>query len=168
MTTITWLQGGSDPNNGTNFDLICQWWAQLTGKEVILAQRLIPSDGEVSNIDWQRQQFDEQLVLFQSEIRGITLYWKKSFSEEERSFTPYKLVLDTINEKLYIYPQSQRQVVIQVRIPNIDYTTVSLQNPSLIVTEEGEEQILVIRDPQRQIAVKIPLTPEILQQLKDL
>jgi len=168
MTVLTWLQGGSDPNNGTNFETIRDWWGKLSGKEVIVAQRLIPDSGEVSKIDWERQRFDDQLVMHNAEIRGITLYWQKSFSGEERSFTPYKLVLDTVQETLYIYPQSQRQVVIQVRIPEVRYTTVSLNNPELLVTGSGEERVLLMRDRARQIAVQLPLHSQTLQTLKEL
>ncbi|PNW34569.1 UNVERIFIED_CONTAM: hypothetical protein BEN50_18125 [Euhalothece sp. KZN 001] len=168
MTIITWLQGGSDPNNGSKFEMIRDWWGKLSGKEVVVAQRLIPDNGEVSQINWDRQKFDDQLVMFNSEIRGITLYWQKSLSGEERSFTPYKLELDTIQEKLYIYPQSQRQVVIQVGVPNVNYTTVSLQDPELLVTGSGEEKVLLMRDRDRQIAIQLPLNATTLNRLKEL
>ncbi len=168
MTVITWLQGGSDPNNGSNFETICQWWANLGGKEVVIAQRLIPDHGDVSQIDWERQKYDDQVVLFNPEIRGITLYWRQSLSEDERNFTPYKLELNTIQEKLYIYPQSQRQVVIQVGVPGIKYTTLSLTDPELLVTGSGEEKVLLLRDRDRQIAVQLALTPNTLETLKGL
>lgn len=168
MTVITWLQGGSDPNNAANFNVIRDWWGKLKGKEVVIAQRLIPDNGEISQINWERQKFDDQLVLWKSEIRGITLYWQKSLSEEERSFTPYKLELDTIQEKLYIYPQSQRQVVIQVRIPDLRYTTVSLENPELLTVGSEGEKMLIMRDRDRQIAIKLALTPDTVQKLKEL
>jgi len=168
MTVITWLQGGSDPNNGTNFETIREWWGKLGGKEIVMAQRLIPDDEDVSRINWERQKYDDQIVLFNPEIRGITLYWRQSLSEDERSFTPYKLELNTLEEKLYIYPQSQRQVVIQVGVPNIKYTTVSLQDPELLVSGSGEEKMLVMRDRARQIAVQLSLTPSTLEKLKEL
>mgnify|MGYP006274864045 FL=1 len=169
MRVITWLQGGSDSNNGTNFDTIRQWWGNLSGKEVVVAQRLIPESGDCSKIDWERQKFDDQLVMVNSEIRGITLYWQKSLSEDERSFTPYKLELDTVQDKLYIYPQSQRQVVIRVGTPEVRYTTVSLQDPELLLSgAQGEEQALLMRDRARQIAIQLPLTPETRQKLQEL
>ncbi len=168
MTVMTWLQGGSDPNNGRNFETIREWWGKLGGKEIVMAQRLIPDDGDVSRINWDPQKYDDQMVLFNPEIRGITLYWRQSLSEDERSFTPYKLELNTLEEKLYIYPQSQRQVVIQVGVPSLKYTTVSLQDPELLVSGSGEEKILVMRDRARQIAVQLSLTPSTLEKLKDL
>lgn len=168
MTVITWLQGGSDPNNGTNFETIREWWGKLGGKEIVMAQRLIPDDGDVSRINWERQKYDNQMVLFNPEVRGITLYWRQSLSEDERSFTPYKLELNTLEEKLYIYPQSQRQVVIQVGVPGFKYTTVSLQDPELLVSGSGEEKMLVMRDRARQIAVQLSLTPSTLEKLKEL
>jgi hypothetical protein len=168
MTIITWLQGGNDPNNPTNFETIRDWWGKLSGKEVVVAQRLIPDHGDISRINWERQKFDDQLVMSKAEMRGITLYWQRSPSTEERSFTPYKLELDTVQEKLYVYPQSQRQVVIRVGIPDVRYTTVSLQNPELLVTGSGEEKTLLMRDRDRQIAVQLPLHPQTLQKLREL
>lgn len=168
MSLITWLQGGSNPDNAANFETIRQWWGNLSGKEVVIAQRLIPDSGDASQINWERQKFDEQLVLFKGEIRGITLYWQKSLMEEERSFTPYKLELDTIQEKLYIYPQSQRQLVIRVGIPDVRYTTVSLKDPEILVTEAGAVRVLLLRDRDRQIAVELPLTSTTLQKLQEL
>jgi len=166
---MTWRQGGSDPNNATNFETIRQWWGKLGGKEVVVAQRLIPENGDQSQINWERKKFDDQIVMFKSEIRGITLYWQKSLTDEERSFTPYKLELDTVQDKLYIYPQSQRQVVIRVGTPDIKYTTVSLQDPELLVSgAEGGEQVLLMRDRARQIAVQLALTPATRQTLKEL
>jgi len=169
MRLITWLQGGSDPNNATNFETIRQWWGKLSGKEVVIAQRLIPESGDLSKIDWERQKFDDQLVMFKSEMRGITLYWQKSLSDDERSFTPYKLELDTVQEKLYIYPQSQRQVVIRIGTPEVRYTTVSLQDPEILLSgSDGEKQVLLMRDRARQIAVQLPLTPTTRQKLQEL
>jgi hypothetical protein len=169
MRVITWLQGGSDPNNGTNFETIRQWWSKLSGKEVVVAQRLIPDNDDQSQINWERQKFDEQIVMFKSEIRGITLYWQKSLTDDERSFTPYKLALDTVQDKLYIYPQSQRQVVIRVGTPDVHYTTLSLQDPELLVSSaDGGEQVLLMRDRARQVAVQLALTPATRQKLKEL
>jgi len=169
MRVITWLQGGSDPNNATNFETIRQWWGKLGGKEVVVAQRLIPDNGDQSQINWERQKFDDQIVMFKSEIRGITLYWQKSLTDDERSFTPYKLELDTVQDKLYIYPQSQRQVVIRVGTPDVRYTTVSLQDPEILLSgSDGEKQVLLMRDRDRQIAVQLPLTPTTRQKLQEL
>lgn len=168
MTLITWLQGGSAPDNGKSFEIIRDWWDNLTGKEVIVSQRLIPDDGDTSRINWEPQKFDDQLVMFNTEMRGITLYWQKTFSEDERSFTPAKLELDKIQENLYIYPQSQPKVVIRVGIPNVRYTTLSMKEPELSITESGGERILLMRDRDRQIAVKLPLTPNTLTRLQEL
>ncbi|QDZ41038.1 hypothetical protein FRE64_14470 [Euhalothece natronophila Z-M001] len=168
MTLITWLQGGSNPDNGKNFEIIRDWWNNLSGKEVIISQRLIPDDGDASRINWEPQKFDDQLVMFKSEMRGITLYWQKSFSEDERNFTPSKLELDQIQENLYIYPQSQPKVIIRVGIPNIRYTTLSMKEPELSISESGGDRILLMRDRDRQIAVQLPLTPTTLKRLQEL
>jgi len=140
----------------------------LDGKEVMIAQRLIPENGDLSQINWDWEKFDEQLVLINPEIRGITLYWKKSISENERSFTPAKLVLEQLQDQLYIYPQSQPQVVIRVGFPKLDYTRVSLKSPDLLMTESQGQKILLMRDRAQQLAIELPLTSATLQKLKEL
>jgi len=74
-----------------------------------------------------------------------------------------------VQDKLYIYPQSQRQVVIRVGTPEIRYTTVSLQDPEILLSgSEGEEKVLLMRDRARQIAIQLPLTPTTRQKLQEL
>lgn len=51
MAKITWLQGSSDPQNGDRLQAIGQWWATLEGKEVTLAQRLLPASENPDEID---------------------------------------------------------------------------------------------------------------------
>ena len=86
---IVWQQGSNKPENLNNFGLISQWWSSLANKDVTLAQRLIPQTGEVDQLNWEQQRFDEVFEIQNPEIRGITLYWRKPDSPQERNTTPY-------------------------------------------------------------------------------
>ena len=161
-----WQQGSSNPDNADNFATISQWWANLTNKKVTWQQRLIPQNSEVSTLDWEPQRFDEVFEIKTPEIRGITVYWRKPDSLQERSTTPYKLELDNLRQHLYIYPQSQKELVIRVGIPEIVYQTIELNNPQLQLAAAAENYILTLRDAQQQLQVKVTLSPENLDQLK--
>ena len=160
-----WQQGSNHLENASNFATISQWWASLNGKEVTWRQRLIPQTGEVTELDWEPQRFDEVFDMLTAEIRGITLYWRKHDAPQERSTTPQKLELDNIRQQLYIYPQSQKDLVIRVGIPELVYQKFELKNPQFQVTAAGETHVITLRDPQQQVEVKVTLTPEHLSQL---
>lgn len=161
-----WQQGTSNPNNADNFTTICQWWTRLANKKVTWQQRLMPQNSDVTTLDWEPQRFDEAFELKTPEIRGITVYWRKPDSPQERSTTPYKLELDSLSQYLYIYPQSQKELVIRVGIPEVVYQTIELKNPQLQMTAAGENYILSLRDTQQNLQVKVTLSPENLYQLK--
>lgn len=161
-----WQQGSSNPENADNFATICQWWANLANKKVTWQQRLIPQNSDVSQLDWEPQRFDEAFELKTPEIRGITVYWRKPDSPQERNTTPYMLELDNLRQQLYIYPQSQKQLVIRVGIPEVVYQTIELKNPQLQLAAAGEKYILTLRDAQQLLQVKVTLSPENLDQLK--
>lgn len=166
--TIIWQQGSSNPENGNNLAAISQWWASLHGKEIFWQQRLIAQATNASELNWEAQRFDEKFLISNSQIRGITLYWRKPDSQQERSTTPHKLELDTLHQQLYIYPQSQRDIVIKVGIPNVVYQTIELKNPQVEVTAVGEIYSLILRDQLQQIEVKAILSPEAIKQLNQL
>jgi len=108
---IIWQQNSDNPANGSNFATIQQWWANLNDKKIAWRQRLIPESGDVSQLHWESQRFDEVFKLESPQIRGITLYWYKPDGNSERSTTPRKLELDTQQQQLYIYPQSPISVL---------------------------------------------------------
>ena len=162
-----WQQNSDNPENGSNFATIQQWWASLNAQKIAWRQRLIPATGDVSQLDWEPQRFDEVFKLQMPQIRGITLYWRKADSEQERSTTPRKLELDTNTQQLYIYPQSQKELVIRVGIPEIVYQKIEIANPQWQGTTAGENYILTLRDQKQQLEVKLTLTPENLAQLKE-
>jgi hypothetical protein len=164
---LLWQQNSDNPENGKNFATIQQWWASIKDKKIAWRQRLIPETGDVSELDWEPQRFDEVFKLQTPQIRGITLYWRKSDAEQERSTTPRKLELDTQRQQLYIYPQSQKELVIRVGIPEIVYQKIAITNPQWEGTRAGENHILTLRDNQQQLEVKLTLTPDNLAQLKE-
>ncbi|MBW4577015.1 MAG: hypothetical protein KME08_17210, partial [Aphanothece sp. CMT-3BRIN-NPC111] len=85
-----------------------------------------------------------------------------------RSTTPHKLELDTLRQNIYIYPQSQKEVVIRVGLPEIIYQTIEIGNPQLQLTSVGEHYLLTLRDTQQQLQVKVTLSPENLNQMKQM
>jgi hypothetical protein len=162
-----WQQGSDSPENGQNFAIIQQWWANLNDQKIAWRQRIIPETGDISELDWEPQRFDEVFKLQAPQIRGITLYWRKLDSQQERSTTPRQLQLDTHSQQLYIYPQSQKDLVIRVGIPEIVYQNIEIKNPQWQGSRAGENYILTLRDNQKQLDVKLTLTPDNLNQLKE-
>jgi hypothetical protein len=135
---ILWQQNSDNPENGNNFATIQQWWTSLNDKKIAWRQRLVPQTGDISELDWEPQRFDEVFKLQTPQIRGITLYWRKPDTEQERSTTPRKLELDPHTQQLYIYPQSQKELVIRVGIPEIVYQKIELTNPQWQGTNAGK------------------------------
>jgi hypothetical protein len=164
---IIWQQNSDNPDNSSNFATIQQWWASLNDQKIAWRQRLIPETGHVSDLDWEPQRFDEVFKLQTPQIRGITLYWRKPDSQQERSTTPRKLELDFHRQQLYIYPQSQQELVIRVGVPEIVYQKVEITNPQWQGTRAGNNYVLTLRDNQKQLEVKLTLTPDNLEKLKE-
>lgn len=162
---IIWQKGSSNPDNSANFDQIVHWWDSLTAQEISFAQRLIPDNLNIEDINWQEQRFDATFLVKSSQIRGITLYWQKVGEENEHNLTPDKLELDVDQQELYIYPQSQQQVVIRVKIPQVKYQLIEVNNPKIAANMLGKDCLLLLQDDQKQVEVKIKLSPEKLTQL---
>ncbi len=165
---IIWQQSSTNPENPSNFAFISQWWSSLADKQITLAQRVIPQDGEVDELNWERQRFDEVFELKDPQIRGITLYWRKPDSQQERNTTPHQLILDTRRQQLYIFPQSQNQLVIRVGLPSIHYEIIETKNPQMEYNWDSQNHLLTLRDVPKQLEVKITLSPDNLEQLKQL
>ncbi len=164
---ITWQQGSDNPDNGNNFATIKQWWESLNDKKIAWRQRLIPQSGNVSELNWEPQRFDEVFKLQLPQIRGITLYWRKPDTDRELSTTPRKLELESDRQQLYIYPQSQKELVIRVGVPEIIYRKIEINNPQWQGTSVGENYILTLRDNLQQLEIKLTLNTENLAQLKE-
>jgi hypothetical protein len=168
QTETIWQLGSSNSDNASHFATISRWWAELSGKEVIWRQRLIPPNGDLSELNWEPQRFDEAIAFDTAETRGITLYWRKSGSADERNTTPHKLALDHLHQRLYIFPRSQKEVVIQVGIPEQVYRSLVITNPKIERSTSGKEQILTLTDDLQQLEIKISLGAENFEQLKQV
>ena len=161
---FTWEPNSNDPQGAEKFATIIQWWEGLG--EITWAQRVIPESGSLQEISWEKQKFDEKLAIRDPQIRGITLYWHKLGSEDERNMTPRKLTFEPQSQKLYIYPQSQPQIVIRVANPQLIYQKIELKDPQIVGDTVGENFVFLMRDKQQQLDIKVTLTPMVLEQLK--
>ncbi|MGQ4648673.1 hypothetical protein [Lyngbya aestuarii] len=164
---IIWQQNSDNPENGGNLAKISKLWESFNNKKVAWRQRLIPQSDNISAIDWEAQRFDEIFKLQTPQVRGITLYWRKPDSDQERSTTPHKLEFDTQSLQLYIYPQSQKDIVFRVGIPEVVYQKIEITNPQWESSSTGENQILIVRDKQQQLEVKLTLSQDNIAQLKE-
>ncbi len=163
-----WQQGGTEANNAENFATISQWWGSLNGKTVTWRQRLIPETGNVQDLNWDPQRFDEEFAIATPAIRGITLYWKKPGTPDERNTTPQKLELNHLQQELYIYPQSQANLVIRVALPQVVYQTVKIAQPQLAIEKTGDRTVLIVRDELQRLEIQVNLSPEQLANLQQL
>ncbi|MEC4893046.1 MAG: hypothetical protein SAL07_12595 [Oscillatoria sp. PMC 1051.18] len=168
MAKITWATNSTNPHNPNYLATIQEWWVSLDGKEVTLAQRLIGENGNASDLNWEPQRFDEKFVIQNPQIRGITVFWYKQDSDVERNLTPEKLEFDTDTQKLYIYPQSQKQVVVRIGLATVQFQTIDLQDPLIVGTSTGEKRIILLRDKQQQIDVKLTLSPQYISKLIEI
>ncbi|MBD2481519.1 hypothetical protein [Planktothrix sp. FACHB-1365] len=162
MTTL-WQYGSSNPDNATHLDTIRQWWVSLQDQEIHWQQRLLPTDGDLIHLDWEPQKFDEIFTIKTPQVRGATLYWFKPEQPQERSITPHKLELDLQQKRLYIFPESQQQIVIRVERYKLPYQLIELTDPDLAVGKNG---MILLRDHQQLIEVKINLSLDRLKLLK--
>ncbi|MEG3862081.1 hypothetical protein [Microcoleus sp. herbarium12] len=160
-----WQSGSNDPENAEKFDRISQWWRNLNGKEISWVERLIPQIGGISEIHWQPQRFDETFVILNPKISEETLYWYTSNSPVQRNNTVQKLELDNLQQHLYIYPQLESELVIRIAISEVKYQTLELNNPEIAL---GEDNILLLWQPDRELEIKISLSNENLAKLKEL
>lgn len=161
---IIWQQGNTESENAIHFVQIEQWWQDLNLKQISWQQRLIPENGD---INWETQRFDENMTLEMPQIRGITLYWHKFTFEDERSITPKKLVLDPVAETLEIYPQSQPNLAIRICKLGTVYQKFELNDPLMVGKKTEDQTILLLRDKQQQLEIKINLNQNSLKQLLD-
>ncbi len=162
---VTWQQKSNNPDNVDNLAVISQWWNNLNSQEISWQQRLIPHSGDVEEIRWEEQKFDEKFLIQSPQLRGITIYWRKNKEQEERNITARQLELDQIKQKLYIYPQTQEQVVICVSIPQVAYQTIELKDPQIIGKTIGDNYLLLLRDTDQKLDLKINLSPQKLAEL---
>jgi hypothetical protein len=166
---LLWQFGSQDPENAKNFSMIAEWWTSLNAKSVLWKQRLIKESGE---IDWSPQKFDETVVLAEADVRGITLYWKKSESEDLGDITPQKMEFHPVVQRLYLYPETQKNLVISVEIPGAIRNSVKIKNPAWLsekLLDEADTVIgyrIIILDDTKQTEVQIEMDEGNLNYLK--
>jgi hypothetical protein len=153
VNKLIWQQNSTSPDSAESLAQIAQWWAGLDKQEVSWQQRLLTTE----ELNWETQKFDEKFVIQAPQLRGVTVFWLKPGINEERNITAAKLELDLGRSKLYIYPQSQAQVVICVGIPQIVYQTIEVNNPQIATIARGDGRLLLLRDTQQQLELKITL-----------
>ena len=164
---LIWQQNSDDLNNGDNLKTIASWWSELNGKEVSWQQRLIPLNGDLQDIDWQPQKFDEKQILQATQLRGVTLYWHSNQVAEERNITPSKMELNPTQKQLLIIPQSQSQVVINISLPGVVYQKLNLTNPQVAATTKDGTGIILLRDEAQKLEIRVTLDRERLDLLRD-
>ena len=166
MSDSLWQQNSSQPDNRENLAAIAQWWSDLAGKEILWQQRLIPASGDLQDLDWQPQKFDEKFILQAPQLRGITLYWRNN-NTDERNITPQKLQLNTAKQQLYVFPQTQSQVVISISLPQTIYQKLNLSNPQIAATIKDGNGIILLRDETEKLEIKVTLDSTRVNQLLD-
>ncbi len=166
---ITWQFGSESPENLKNFTTIATWWKALQTQTVQWKQRLIPENGE---IDWSPQKYDETFVLFEADVRGITLYWRKEGADEVSGITPSKLEFAPALQRVYAYPESQSRLVICIEIPEPIHQTFTMENPGWLSEKKVDGSgnvtgyLLVARDHVSHAELKIKLDLENLEHLR--
>jgi hypothetical protein len=165
LTDLVWQQNSSNPNNAENLAAIASWWSSLDGKEISWQQRLIPESRDLGEIDWNPQKFDEKFVINKPQLRGLTVYWHHPQGERERNITARKLELNVVDRKLDIYPESQTQVVICVSLPEIVYQQINLNNPQVAATNTKDGCLLLMRDRDRKLEIKVALDRQKITQI---
>ena len=163
---LIWQQNSNDISNPDNLKAIARWWSGLAQKEVVWQQRLI--SGNLQDLDWQLQRFDEKLVLQTPQLKGITLYWRSDKFKDERSITANKLQLDITQQRLYIFPQSQSQVVISISLPEIVYQKLDMNDPKIAATVKNNQGIILLRDEEQKLEITITFNESKLNQLLNL
>lgn len=164
---LTWQQNSSEPNNRDNLSAIAKWWSNLEDQEIAWQQRLIPDRGDLQDIDWQPQKFDEKFILLTPQLRGITIFWRNNKATEERNITPSKLQLDLTKQQLYVFPQSQSQVVISIQLPKTVYQKITVKNPQIATTFKDGSGIILLRDETEKLEITLTLDQEKLNQLRE-
>ncbi len=161
---ITWQFGLDDPENSKNFRMIAEWWESLQAKDILWKQRLIPEQG---NIDWSLQKFDETMTLLGVDVRGITFYWRKDETGGGGDITPSKLEFAPAAQRLYLYPETHKDLVISVEVAEPIAQKVFIEHPTWFSEKTGESIYqLVILDQPGKTEVRIEMDENSLNLLK--
>ncbi|TYQ31430.1 hypothetical protein [Pseudanabaena sp. UWO310] len=158
-STITWTLGSTDPDAEANLALIAQWWTDLAGQEIIWQQRPLTENSDRSAIDWSKQSLDETFAIQTPSFRGITLYWFKPNSPDERNISVGYLQLDRFNQCLDILPSSGRSYQIRITLPKIVYQKIQVTDPQFgSLIQPNGDAVLLFRDEKQRLEIQIDLS----------
>lgn len=164
---IVWEAGSSQPENAENFKVIAEWWKSLVSQKIIWKQRLIGASGQV---DWSPQKFDETFAFAETAVRGITFFWKKEGGGGD--ITPMKLEFTPLFQRILIYSETRKDLVICVEVPFKMENTLKMTNPSWFAEKTKSEKgmvdwyQLVIRDQDTQTELTVSMDEGSLHYLK--
>ncbi|WP_271251851.1 hypothetical protein [Pseudanabaena sp. Chao 1811] len=157
-STIIWTLGSTDPNAEANLARIAQWWTSLAGQEIIWQQRPINENTDREAIDWSKQALDENFALQAPTLRGITLYWYKPNSPEERNISVGYLKLDLFNQQLDVLPSSGRNYQLRITLPKIVYQKIQVTDPQFgSLVQPNGDAVLLLRDENQRLEIQINL-----------
>ncbi len=167
---VLWEQGSQAPENSDNFYTIAEWWKSLSAKSITWKQRMISEDREV---DWSPQKFDETFEPAEVDVKGITLYWKKTSAQDMSNITPAKLEFNPRKQRVWIYPENQKEVLISVEVPGAVSETMKMTNPAwfteTLMDDAGNVTgyKLIVLDEADQTEVQIDMDQTNLDLLKN-
>jgi hypothetical protein len=160
-STITWTLGSTDPDAETNLARIIQWWTALAGQEIIWQQRPLTENTDREAIDWSKQSLDETFTIHNPTLRGITLYWFKPNSPDERNITVGYVQLDLHNQKLDILPSSGRSYQLRITLPKIVYQKIQITDPQFgSLLQSNGDAVLLFRDEKQRLEIQIDLSAD--------
>lgn len=166
-STITWSLGSTDPDAEANLARIAQWWASLAGQEIIWQQRPVTENTDLAAIDWSKQSLDETFTIQSPSLRGITLYWYKPQSPDERNISVGYLQLDLFNQQLNVLPSSGKNYQLRITLPKIVYQKIQLSDPQFgsLIQSDGDA-VLLFRDEKQRLEIQIDLNSDNVSLLK--
>jgi hypothetical protein len=166
-STITWILGSTDPDAEANLARIAQWWSALAKQEIIWQQRSLEENSDRMAIDWNKQPLDETFTIQAPSLRGITLYWYKPNSPDERNISVGYLQLDLFNQKLDILPSSGRSYQLRITLPKIVYQKIQITDPQFgSLMQPNGDGVLLFRDEKQRLEVQIDLSATNIDLLK--
>jgi hypothetical protein len=109
-------------------------------------------------IDWSKQSLDETFTIHNPTLRGITLYWFKPNSPDERNITVGYVQLDLHNQKLDILPSSGRSYQLRITLPKIVYQKIQITDPQFgSLLQSNGDAVLLFRDEKQRLEIQIDL-----------
>ncbi|NUN64511.1 hypothetical protein HCU40_07055 [Pseudanabaena biceps] len=166
-STITWTLGNTDATAEANLARISQWWSSLAGQEILWQQRPIFEGSDRNAINWSKQALDETFVIQGSSLRGITLYWFKPDSPDERNISVGYLQLDLFNQQLDILSSSGKNYQLRITLPKIVYQKIQITDPQFgSIIQSNGEAVLLFRDEKQRLEIQVDLSASNTDTLK--